>query len=98
MKMLMNGPQLWFFLQDGNDYLLTVRCQSGFAEFETLIQLSPEEYREYHALGRVYIEYLASRVSYFARDYQERNLTVKLGAQVHETIMKWKAANPDAPV
>lgn len=98
MKVVMNGPQSWFFLQNGNEYLLSVRCQNSFVEFETLIQLSPDEYREYHALGRVYIEYLASRVSYWAKDYQSRNLSTKLGAQAHETITEWKAANPGVEV
>ena len=96
MEVVSYGPQAWFFLKDSDGYLLSVRCQQSFVEFETLVRLTPEEYREYHALGTVYINYLAARVSYWAQDYQPRNLDNQLGNVVHQAIMAWKASMPSA--
>ncbi|RYX80979.1 hypothetical protein EON83_26245 [bacterium] len=92
MKVIDYGPQAWFFLKDENGYYLSVRCQQSFAEYELLIQLDSNEYREYHALGHVYIDYLAARISYWASEYKPRDLSKQLGQTIHETIMTWKAA------
>ena len=97
MKVIDNGPQSWFFLRDGEAYYLSVRCQQSFVEFELLLQLTPDEYREYHACGHVYIDYLATRVSYWAREYMPRDLSQQLGDTVHQAVMTWIKENPDAP-
>lgn len=96
MQVYEHGPQFWFLLKDGNDYYLSVRCEQSFVGFEMLLRLNPNEYREYHACGRVYIDYLATRVNYWASEYQSRNLQQKMGAQVHEVIMAWLVDNPGA--
>lgn len=95
MQVVDYGPQMWFLVREGSDYYLTVRCQQSFVEFELLVRLSADEYREYHALGHVYIDYLAARISYWASEYAPRNLHQQLGQRVHEAIMAWKATQDE---
>ena len=94
-KLIDNGPQFWLFFHDGKNYFLTVRCQQSFVEYEILLQISPEEYREYHARGHVYLDYLAARVSYWASEYKKRNVTVKYRDETQRAVDEWKAAHPD---
>ncbi|BCM92476.1 hypothetical protein IAD21_04356 [Abditibacteriota bacterium] len=91
MKIVDYGPQSWFLLKSEANYYLSVRCQQSFAEYELLIQLNPDEWREYHALGHVYIDYLAARVSYWAREYHNRDLSKQLSSQVSQAFEEWKA-------
>ncbi|RYG63805.1 hypothetical protein EON80_20475 [bacterium] len=95
MKVADYGPQAWFLLKDESRYYLSVRCQKSFVEFELLVQLNAAEYSEYHALGHVYIDYLASRISYWADEYTSRDLSKQLSDQVHQTIMAWKATQDE---
>lgn len=82
MKVVAHGLNGWYLLEDGACYFLLARCSQSPVDFELLIQLDPLEYREYHALGRVYIEYLAARVNYWSRDYRSRNLTERRATRI----------------
>lgn len=93
-KLIDYGPQLWQLYQEDKNFFLSVRCQSSFLEFETLLRLSPEEYREYHALGHVYLEYLASRVSYWQSEYAHRNVAKEHRTAQSQAVKAWQAAHP----
>ncbi len=98
MKVVDYGPQFWFLLQDGDAYYLSVRCQQSFAEYELLIQLSPNEWNEYHALGHAYIDYLANRINYWAREYTNRDLSRQLSSHVTQAVHEWKAIHGEDAV
>lgn len=89
------GPQVWQLYRDENQELfLSVRCQSGFMEFDTLLRLSPQECLEYQALGRVAVDYLGSKVSYWAEQYQERDVAAQFEAERQQAVEAWRAAHP----
>lgn len=94
MKMIEYGPGLWQLYQQGDSLFLSVRCQSGFAEFETLLILLPEEVREFKGLGRVFLEYLAAKVSYWPNEYRGRDVSKKWGAAVAEVVREWLSLHP----
>jgi len=91
MNVVAHNPHAWFLLEEGGSYFLLARCSQSAADYELLIQLTPEEYREYHALGAVYIEYLAARVNYWSRDYWQRNVAEKHTA-ANQAIASWRTA------
>ena len=94
-KLIDNGPQFWLFFHDGKNYFLSVRCQQSFVEYEILLPLSPEEYREYHALGHVYLDYLAARVNYWASEYHARNVAKEYRDETQHAFEEWKLAHPN---
>ncbi|HEX8465257.1 MAG TPA: hypothetical protein VF627_11625 [Abditibacterium sp.] len=89
------GPQIWQLYQDeAQNLFLCVRCQSGFMEFDTLLQLSPEEGLEWKALGRVAVDYLGNKVSYWPNRYQERNVAVQFESEHRQAVRDWLDAHP----
>jgi len=95
MKLIEYGPGLWQLYQQGDSLFLSVRCQASFAEFETLILLSPEEVREFEGLGRVFLEYLAGKVSYYwPSEYRGRDVSKEWGAAVTEVVREWLSLHP----
>jgi hypothetical protein len=93
MKVVAYGPQVWFLLQDQNGYYLLTRCAQSAAEFELLVKLSPDEYKEFHACGRLYIEYLAARINYWSREYASRSVLNGYQHKVTAAINEWRASN-----
>jgi hypothetical protein len=55
-----------------------------------LIELNSEEYEEYNALGKVFLEYLAAKISYWSAEYKSRESQGKVLAKSDEAIMAWK--------
>ena len=68
---------------------MLTRCSQSAAEFGLLIKLNQDEYKEYHALGTVYAEYLAARVNYWSHEYWPRNVAEKQEA-VDKAISTWR--------
>ena len=93
MKVVAHGPQVWFLLQDHDGYYLLARCSQSAAEFELLIKLSPDEYKEFHACGRLYIDYLAARINYWSREYAARSVLNAYQPKVTAAIGEWSASN-----
>ena len=73
MKVVANNSTAWFLLEDGGAYFLSARCSQSAVDFDVLVRLNPDEYREYHALGTLYLEYLAARINYWSKEYWPRN-------------------------
>lgn len=69
----------WHLLseKDGSIYVL-VHCEASFVSYERLIKLNDEELRDYHGLGWLSIQHLASRINYFVDDYSSRSITGSL--------------------
>ena len=91
MRVVAHGPNGWYLLEDGACYFLLARCSQSAVDFELLIQLNVLEYREFHALGTVYIEYLAARVNYWSGDYRSRHLTERK-VDADNAVAAWDAA------
>jgi hypothetical protein len=95
MQVIAHAPAAWFLLKDetasGAAYYLDVNCSQSAAGFSLLIALDAAEYAEYHALGRVYIEYLAARVNYHAGQYAARDVRGPLARAANEAIAKVRA-------
>ena len=95
MHVVSHAPHAWFFLEDEGAYYLDVNCNMSAVGFSLIIQLNQNEYREYHALGAVYIEYLAARVAYWWPEYSSRNCT-SVETAVHDAINAYlKKVVPD---
>lgn len=94
-KIIDHGPQIWQLYQDEEQRLfLSVRCQKGFTEFDTLLQLSSEECLELKALGRVAVDYLGEKVGYWPDRYQNRNVAQQFAAEEKQAVKAWLAAHP----
>lgn len=85
MHVVSHKPHAWYFLEDGDSHYLDVNCNVSAVGFGLTIKLDENEYREYHGLGEVYIEYLAARVAYWWPEYSSRNFT-SVEAAVNDSI------------
>jgi hypothetical protein len=93
MRVAAHEPQAWFLMEESERYYFDARVTRSAAEWSVLIELTPQEYREYHAMGRLYLDYLAARIHNFVEEYSSRDLTNELGADVTRAVQDWKAAN-----
>lgn len=84
-------PHAWFLLRDGDDYYLDAACGDGPVGFSLLIQLSAAEYEEYHALGRVFTDLLAAKISDGWRSYTDRDVTSSLHAEVSDAVARFRS-------
>ena len=85
-------PHAWFLLEEAGTYYLDARAGHSAVEWSVLLRLTPEEDREYHAVGRPYVAYLAARIASRPFDYTERNLTAELGERVTQAVAAWRAS------
>ena len=51
-----------------------------------MVQLTPEEYVEYHALGWTFLQYMAERISHWASTYCERRVSNELRVAAEAVI------------
>lgn len=94
-KIIDYGPQIWILYQtEAGELFLDVRCQRGFGEMPTLIQLSPEECLEYKTLGRVAVDYLGNKVIWWCAQYQGRNVSPQFQEEQAQAWEDWKAEHP----
>ena len=94
-KIIEHGPQIWQLYQsEEGELFLSVRCQNGFMDFDTMLRLSPEECLEYKVLGRVAVDYLGNKVSYWAAQYQDRNVAQQFAAEERQAVKAWLDAHP----
>ena len=84
-------PGGWCLLRDGEHHYLSVSCHLPMVDVSMLLQLTPEEEVELHALGNVFTDYLASKVAYWTDRYWVRNLNGEISAEVTAAIVKWRA-------
>lgn len=80
-------------MEEAGRYYFDARVSRSASEWSVLVQLTPQEYREYHAIGRLYLDYLAARIHNFVEEYSSRDLSNELGSRVTGAIQEWRAAN-----
>jgi hypothetical protein len=93
MRVAAHEPHAWFLMEESGRYYFDARVSRSAADWSVLVQLTPQEYREYHAMGRLYLDYLAARIHNFVEEYSSRDLSEKLGDEVTRAIQKWSAAD-----
>ncbi|HLL52323.1 MAG TPA: hypothetical protein VK447_02195 [Myxococcaceae bacterium] len=92
MRVVDHGPQAWFLFAEGQTHFLAARVSMSFTEYEILLELTPEEYREYQGVGRVYLEYLAARVQQWPSEYRQRDCSRKHARATAEAVAQWRAS------
>ncbi|HYH83431.1 MAG TPA: hypothetical protein VEX86_26790 [Longimicrobium sp.] len=97
LRVIDHRPQAWFLLRGGEDYYLDVNCNQGAVGFSVLVKLTEAEYREYHALGRIFADYFAAKISYWSSDFRERDLNSSLEDQVSEAVARFRNDDPAVP-
>ena len=78
--------RFWHLLVDGDAHYLYVNCEQSAASFPIMIQLTPEEYVEYHALGWTFLQYMAEKVNHWASNYSARRVSKELQAAAEAVI------------
>lgn len=84
-------PGEWFLLRDGESHYLDVRCDAGPVGFSRLVKLSEAEREEHRALGRVFISYLAAKISYWPQRYADRDLSGNLSDEVSDAVARFRS-------
>ncbi|HEY0683319.1 MAG TPA: hypothetical protein VGD45_13380 [Steroidobacter sp.] len=97
MKVSDHEPHTWFLLEESGRYYIDARVTRSAAEWSILVELTPQEYREYHAIGRLYLSYLAARIHNFADEYSARDLTKALGEKAMRAIQEWRTSGGGRP-
>ena len=92
MKVAAHSPHTWFLLNDSGSYFFDARVSRSGAEWSVLIELSAEERREYHAIGRLYLDYLQARIHNFVEEYQARDISADLGERATSAIQAWRSS------
>jgi hypothetical protein len=73
-------------LVEGDAHYLYVICEQSAASFPIMVQLTPEEYVEYHALGWTFLQYMAEKINSWASTYSARRVTKELQAAAEAVI------------
>jgi hypothetical protein len=93
MKVEAHGPHAWFLLEDSGRRYLEARCSQSAADYTIAIELSAEEWREYHGIGRLYIDYLAARIQNWPKEYLPRQVSKETQAEINAAISSWMESN-----
>lgn len=80
--------KFWHLLRDGDAYFLYVNCEQSAAGFPIMVQLTPDEYTEYHALGWTFLQYFAEKINYWSARYGQRRVSAKLQADAEAAIKR----------
>ena len=78
--------QFWHLLIDGSAHYLYVNCEQSAASFPIMVQLTPEEYVEYHALGWTFLQYMADKINHWPSNYSTRRVSNELQAVAEAVI------------
>jgi hypothetical protein len=78
--------RFWHLLVDGDAHYLYVYCEQSAASFPIMVQLTPEEYMEYHALGWTFLQYMAEKINHWASTYWARRVSRELQAAAEAVI------------
>jgi len=92
MQVADHEPYVWFLLKESDGYYFNARVSRSAADWDVLVKLTPQEYREYHAIGRLYLNYLAARIHNFVEEYSARDLSKAIGEEVVRAIRDWRAS------
>lgn len=93
MKVIDHEPHAWFLLEESGRRYFDARVTRSAADWTVFIEMSPQECREYHAMGRLFLKYLAARIPNFVEEYAARDLTRQMEGEVLRAVTTWKAGN-----
>ena len=93
MTVAAHEPHTWFLLEEAGRHYFDARVTRSAEDWSVLVQLTEQEHREYHAIGRLYLQYLAARIHNFVEEYSSRDLSKELGAKVTQAIQDWRENN-----
>jgi hypothetical protein len=65
---------------------LYVNCEQSAASVQIMVQLTSEEYVEYHALGWIFLQYMAEKINHWASTYSARRVSNELQAAAEVVI------------
>ena len=80
--------RFWHFLREGDAYFLYVNCEQSAAGVPIMVQLTPDEYAEYHALGWTFLQYFAEKINYWPARYSPRRVSATLQADAEAAIKR----------
>ena len=80
--------KLWHLLREDDAYFLYVNCEQSAAGFAIMLQLTPDEYAEYHALGWTFLQYFAEKINYWPAQYSTRRVSATLQADAEAAIRR----------
>jgi hypothetical protein len=78
--------RFWHLLVEGGAYYLYVYCEQSAASFSIMVQLTPEEYVEFHALGWTFLQYMAEKINHWSSSYWTRRVNDELRAAAEVVI------------
>jgi hypothetical protein len=78
--------RFWHLLVDGDAHYLYVNCEQSAARFPIMVQLTPEDYAGYHALGWTFLQYMAEKINHWASTYSDRRVSNDLQAAAEAVI------------
>jgi len=88
----------WFLLKDAGCHYLDVNCPRPMVDTSILLRLDEEEEAELHGLGRIAVDYLATKIAYWPERFSSRTITRgDVLTEVGAAIARWQAANGLAP-
>lgn len=91
MRVVDHEPQVWFLMEEAGRYYFDARVTRSAAEWSISIELTPTECREYRAIGRLYLSYLAARIHNFSEEYSTRDCSRELETKLMLAIQEWRA-------
>lgn len=78
----------WHCLREGDAYFLYVICEQSAAGFPIMVQLTPDEYAEYHALGWTFLQYFAEKINHWPSRYWARRVSATRQADAEAAIKR----------
>ena len=97
MEVVLNKPGFWYLLKKDDAYYLDINCEASFVGFTLMLQLNEDEYAEYHALGRTFLQYFAEKINYRSSVYKARNTTGPLQKEAMKAILRLPHDTPRSP-
>jgi hypothetical protein len=95
VEVVQHEPASWYLLREDGHHYFDINCSQSASSFSILLQFNEDEESEYHALGRIFLDYLAAKVSYWSSRYWSRNLIGVLAEGAHEAEANWQRAHQD---
>lgn len=93
MRVAAHEPHTWFLLEEAGRYYFDARVTRSAVDWSVLVQLTESECREFHTIGRLYLQELAARIHNSPEEYLSRDLTKELGVEVSRAIQDWRTGN-----
>ena len=102
MDVVDTRPHGWFLLGEGDRLFLDMNCNHNAYGYSVLLELSPEERKDFESRGRVALDELAEAVQNSVpllaasqSPYRERDLEKLRGDDVTDAVFRWRREHPE---